>query len=182
MKIILTVIISAVLFSLHSCKREEISLPVTGNTAPSFTLKDNHGKEVSLSDFPGRVVIIDFWAVWCHPCKESTAELEKLHRKYKDRGVVILGVSMDSGGNALEKVKDFAGKRGLTYPMLMDNEKASTSYAVYNIPATYILDRNHVIVKIYKGYMPGLGDKMAEQIEKLLSPVKLREGENGGKQ
>ncbi len=108
--------------------------------------------------------------------------MEKLHRRYKDRGVVILGISMDSGGGAMQKVKGFAEKNNLTYPMLMDDGKASEPYAVHNIPATYILDGNHVIVKIYKGYMPGLGDKMAEQIEKLLSPVKLREGEKGGKQ
>ncbi|HLE40342.1 MAG TPA: TlpA disulfide reductase family protein [Nitrospirota bacterium] len=168
MKIILAVIISATLFSLHSCKREEIPLPVTGNKAPSFTLKDIHGKQVRLSDFSGRVVVIDFWATWCGPCKESTAELEKLHRRYQDRGVVILGISMDSGGGAMQQVKGFAEKNNLAYPMLMDNGKASTSYAVYNIPVTYVLDKNHVIVKTYKGYMPGLGDRITEQIEKLL--------------
>jgi peroxiredoxin len=75
---------------------------------------------------------------------------------------------MDSGSGAVQKVKGFAEKNNLTYPMLMDDGKTSKSYAVYNIPATYILDRNHVIIKIYKGYMPGLGDRMAEQIEQLL--------------
>ncbi len=168
MKTFLAIIISATLFSLPACAKKESPLPVVGNRAPSFTLKDTDGKTVRLSDFSGRVVVIDFWATWCHPCKESTAELEKLHRKYKDKGVVILGISMDSGDSAMLKVKSFAEKNDLTYPMLIDDGKASESYAVYNIPATYILDRNHVIVKIYKGYMPGLGDRIAEQIEKRL--------------
>jgi len=171
MKAILTIIISATLFSLSACTKKESPLPVVGNKAPLFTLKDTGGKTVKLSDFSDRVVVIDFWATWCGPCKESTVELEKLYRKYKDRGVVVLGISMDSGSDAVQKVEGFAEKNNLTYLMLLADGKASGSYVVYNIPATYILDKNHVIVTIYKGYMPGLGDRMAEQIEKLLSPV-----------
>jgi peroxiredoxin len=167
-KIFLAVIISAMLIAFPSCKKEEKALPEVGNKAPSFALKDTEGKSVRLSDFSGRVVVMEFWATWCGPCKESSVELEKLYRKYKDRGVVVLGISMDFGSGAVQKVKGYAETNDLTYLMLMDDGKASDTYRIYNIPATYILDRNHVIVKIYKGYMAGLGDRIAEEIERLL--------------
>lgn len=168
MKFITVIMISAALFALPSCKPKETPPAVIGNKAPSFTLKDTSGKTVSLSDFSGKVVIVDFWATWCPPCKESSRELEKLHRKYGDRGVVVLGVSMDSGGGASQKIKDFAGRYGLTYRMLIDDGKTSQSYAVRSIPVTYVLDKNHIIVNIHIGYMPGLGERIAGQIEKLL--------------
>ncbi len=168
MKAPLVILMSAALFIVPSCKPQEIPPAAVGNKAPSFTLKDTGGRTVKLSDFLGKVVIIDFWATWCGPCKESTVELEKLHRKYRDRGVVVLGISMDEGGEAVRKVKGFAEKNNLTYPMLMDDGKTSSSYGVYTIPVTFALDRKHVIVAIYKGYMPGPGDRIAGQIEKLL--------------
>ncbi len=167
MKIILAAIISVALFSQSSCKKEEGTLAAVGRTAPSFSLKDTTGKTVNLSDFPGRVVALDFWATWCGPCRKSTVDLERLHRKYGDR-VAVLGISMDSGPGATGKVKDFAAEKGLTYHLLMDDEKTSGAYVVHNIPTTYILDRKHVIVKIYKGYVPEFYERAAGQIEGLL--------------
>jgi cytochrome c biogenesis protein CcmG, thiol:disulfide interchange protein DsbE len=161
-------LLMVLLFVLPSCAREKTAAPVVGNKAPSFTLKDIDGKAVRLSDFAGKVVLVDFWATWCSPCQESMAELEQLHRKYRDRGVVVLGISMDTGGDAASRVRDFANKHHLTYLMLMDDKKTSASYAVYNIPATYLLDRDHRIVKKYPGYKPGLGKLIADEIEKLL--------------
>ena len=93
MKATLVMMLSAVLFVVPSCKPKETPTAAIGNKAPSFTLKDTNGKTVSLSDFSGKVVIIDFWTTWCPPCKESSKELEKLHRKYGERDVVVLGVS-----------------------------------------------------------------------------------------
>jgi peroxiredoxin len=159
---------TAALFAPVSCKKAETPLPVIGNRAPSFTVTDVDGKKVSLSDLSGKIVILDFWATWCAPCKASTRELEKLHEKYKARGVVIMGVSMDTGKSAAEQVREFAGKNGLTYRMLMDDGRMSKAYAVRNIPAAFILDQQQKILKIYPGYLPGLGTMIERELDGLL--------------
>jgi peroxiredoxin len=159
---------AVVLFVTASCKKGETPLPVIGNRAPSFTVSDTDGKKVSLSDLSGKIIILDFWATWCAPCKASTRELEKLHEKYKERGVVILGVSMDVGKSAAAQVKAFAGKNGLTYRMLMDDGRMSKAYAVRNIPAAFILDRKQMILKIYPGYLTGLGTMIEKELDGLL--------------
>ena len=144
------------------------AFPVVGEKAPSFTLEDINGNRVSLSDFEGRVVVVDFWATWCHACEETSPELEWIQEKYKARGVAVLGISLDSGSDAVEKVRAFARRLDLTYPMLMGNDKLARAYRVQGIPATYILDKKHVIVKRYAGALPQLGDIMAAEIEELL--------------
>jgi peroxiredoxin len=170
----IAIAVSLILVFIPSCKKKEttmnkeVPLPAVGSRAPSFMLKDVRGNNVSLSDFKGKIVVIDFWSTWCSWCKETTEELEKLHNNFKDRDVVFLGISMDSGSNADMKVRNFAQKHGLTYLLLIDDGSASKSYQVNKLPTTYILDRDHIIKQIYPGYLPALGEKIAETIEKSL--------------
>jgi len=170
----IAIAVSLILVFIPSCKKKEtainkeITMQAVGNRAPSFMLKDVRGNNVSLSDFKGKVVVMDFWSTWCSWCKETTEELEKLHNKYKDRDVVFLGISMDSGSNAEKKVRNFAQKHYLTYLMLIDDGSASKFYQINKLPTTYILDRDHIIKQIYPGYLPSLGERIAETIEKSL--------------
>lgn len=154
---------------MPSCKKGETQRAVVGQPAPVFTLKDLHGRTVTLADFRGKVVVIDFWATWCAPCKESTKEFERLHRKFGKRGAVMIGISMDKGADASSVVAKYARENSVSYLMLMDDGAVSDAYAVRNIPATYILDRDQVLVKTYPGFLPGLGERIAKEIEYLLS-------------
>jgi len=156
------------LITTFACAKSEAPLPTVGNTAPSFAAMDMDGKKVSLTDLSGKVVILDFWATWCAPCRASTRELEKLHEKYKDRDVVILGISIDEGKSVAERVKEFTGKNGLTYRMLVDDGRISKAFAIRNIPAMFILDKQQRIIKIYPGYFQGLSSIVEKELEDLL--------------
>jgi peroxiredoxin len=152
---------------LCACERKQpAALP--GNTAPAFSLKDPSGNTVRLQDFAGRVVVIDFWATWCGPCKEATKELEALHRQYGSRGVAVIGISIDKGTDAAAKVQEYVTKSGLTYRLLIDDGSAYKAYGITRIPATVILDRQHIIRVTYPGFRPGIGKEVALDFEKYL--------------
>ncbi len=169
MKTYLLTTICLVLVFLLSCQQEPVETPEPGSKTPLFRLEDLKGKMVKLSDVRGKVVILEFWATWCLPCRESMHEIERLFNKYKNKDLAVLGISVDMGRNATESVKAFVQEYGITYPILMDyNGKVSKLYGVMSIPTTYILDKDHSIVNKYVGFIPGFKEGIANQIEELL--------------
>jgi peroxiredoxin len=167
-KTIIAIAICWTILLMISCEKKQYVIVKEGGAAPAFALKGLDGKTVSLSDFRGKVVVLDFWATWCHSCKETSQELQLLHEKADDSRVVVLGVSMDIGGSAVQQVKDFMAEYKLSYPMLMGNDAVKKSYAVTRIPVTYLLNKDHIIIKTYVGAVPEMGEKISEQIKKLL--------------
>ncbi|GBE00191.1 thiol-disulfide oxidoreductase ResA [bacterium BMS3Abin07] len=139
-----------------------------GQKAPDFTLKDLKGNDVSLSSFKNKVVLLEFWATWCPPCRESIPELVALNRKYIDKDALILAVSVDDGRNVADKLTDFVSEHGITYRVLISDGGADRLYNVTGIPMMFLLNRQHVIVKKYTGYSPGMFDELSGQIDKLL--------------
>lgn len=107
--------------------------------APGIFLKTLDGGEHSPARQAGKVVLVNFWATWCQPCVREMPSIERLYRKYKARGLEIVAVSLDQGG---EEVRAFAGKFGLTFPILLDpGHEARALYKVRGLPTTYLVDR-----------------------------------------
>jgi thiol-disulfide isomerase/thioredoxin len=133
------------------------------NAASGFVLQDMDGKKVNLADFKGKPVLIDFWATWCPPCRDAIPAIEKLHKMYSGKGLVVLGISLDQGG--WDEVKSFIAQYGITYPVLKGTDEVAAQYKVRTIPMLVIVDKEG---KIYKRYL-GFGDD--EQIEKDIESV-----------
>ena len=115
------------------------ALPVLG-PAPAWRLKDLNGTTVSSEQFKGKVVVVDFWATWCPPCREEIPGYIDLTRKYGQDGLVVIGVSLDQAGP--DVVKAFASKAGINYPLVMGDEQVVAAFGgVEGIPTTFLIDR-----------------------------------------
>lgn len=115
-----------------------------------FELKDLSGKTVRLSDFRGKVVLLDFWATWCGPCEETVPWLGKLQERYGPRGFTVLGLSVD---DYPEDVPLFVGEHGIRYPVLLDpDKKVFRRLGVPGVPATFLVDRDGRIVNEWLGF------------------------------
>jgi cytochrome c biogenesis protein CcmG/thiol:disulfide interchange protein DsbE len=118
--------------------------------APDFSLKDADGKLVKLSDYRGKVVLLDFWATTCSPCKIEIPWFIDIQRKTKDRGVEILGVAMDDEG--WEVVKPFAAKMAINYRLVVGDEPTAKAYGgVDALPTTLLIDRSGKIAAVHVG-------------------------------
>ena len=142
-----------------------ITGPRISGLAPDFTLQSFDGQTVTLSQLRGKVVIINFWASWCPPCREEAAYLEQTWRKYQDRGVVFLGVDwVDTPGNALAYIKEF----DITYPNGPDvGTKAAQAYRIQGVPETFYVDKRGVLRGVHIG--PLKSPELDQKIDELLA-------------
>lgn len=144
-----------------------------GDKAPDFRLAGLSGKAVTLTDLQRdakgikQVVLLDFWATWCPPCRAEVPHLQKLHEKYGKKGLVVAGISQDSDG--ARAVKPFAEKNKLTYTQLLDQKhEAARKYKVGPIPTTYLVGRDGRIKNVHLGFAPGMEKALEEEIRSLL--------------
>jgi peroxiredoxin len=142
-----------------------------GKLPPSFTLPDLAGNEVTLSDYAGKVVVLDLWATWCPPCRQEIPFLVELFEEHKDAGLVVVGVGLDDGGANV--LRPFVEQQGVTYPILVGNRQVGQTYQLQGIPTTFILDRNGRIAEKHLGFSPADADVIRAEVARLL-------GEAGG--
>jgi thiol-disulfide isomerase/thioredoxin len=121
-----------------------------GAAAPEWQLEDPDGQPLKLSDFKGKVVILDFWATWCEPCRWEISVFVALQKQYAAQGLTVVGVSMDDAGASV--VKSFMKNLGMNYPVVIGTERVADLYGgISGLPTTFIIDRNGNIVTSREG-------------------------------
>lgn len=138
-----------------------------GQAAPEIQLRDLAGKEVKLSSLKGKVVIVDFWASWCGPCRESMPVLERLSKTYKNKGLVVLGVNIDNDAATASKfLKDVP----VSFTVVNDAAKTvAKAYAPPTMPSSYIVDKLGRIHAVHAGFKASDGKKLEAEVQQLLN-------------
>jgi cytochrome c biogenesis protein CcmG/thiol:disulfide interchange protein DsbE len=118
--------------------------------APDFALPGLYGDEIRLSDYEGKVVLVNFWGTWCEPCKEETPALQEIHERLGDEGLVIIGIDLRNqeraGEAGIDDVRRFVEHYQVTYPIALDTDGAmARAFQIYPIPTSYFIDPNGTI-------------------------------------
>ena len=151
----------ATLFALTTAQAEEKKI-----IAPDFTLKSRSGENLKLSEFRGELVMLNFWASWCGPCRQEMPELEKLYQRFKPLGFTLLGINVDEQAKNAEKMLK---QIPVSFPVLFDvDHSVSGQYHVAVMPTTILIDRDGAIRNVHQGYQPGTEEMYQEWIKTLL--------------
>jgi peroxiredoxin len=138
----------------------------SSSPAPDFTLQSNSGKAVNLSQYKGQVVMINFWATWCGPCRQEMPLLESIYKKYHKMGFTLLGVNVEPDS---EPAQAWLKQTPVSFPVLFDKQsKVSTLYKVSGMPSTVIVDRKGNVRVIHHGYKPGDENEYLNSIRMLV--------------
>jgi peroxiredoxin len=138
----------------------------SSSPAPQFTLAARGGKDVSLAQYKGQVVMINFWASWCGPCRQEMPLLESIYKKYNKLGFTLLGVNVEPDSKAAD---DWLKQTPVSFPVLYDKEsKVSQLYDVGGMPSTIIIDRKGNVRVLHKGYKPGDENEYLDSIRTLI--------------
>ncbi len=137
-------------------------------SAPPFVLSTIKNDRLGLSDYRGKVVMLEFFASWCPPCQMTAPELKSIYEKYMGKGFVVLAIAMDDGPNALSAVKNFVNEFGVPYPVMIDDGTVSRQYQVISIPTSFIIDKEGNIRDKHIGLLPDLASTLSKEIETLL--------------
>jgi peroxiredoxin len=136
-------------------------------SAPDFTLTGMNGAPVNLSDYRGKVVLLNFWATWCGPCEAEIPWFIEFEEMYKDRGFATLGVSMDEDG--WQAVQPFVKQRAINYPVMIGNDRVAQLYGgIDSLPSTFLIDREGRIASVHLGLVSRR--EYEAEILKLIAP------------
>src|SRR5580704_5937163 len=153
--------LTALLISLPLCAAVDTNSP-----APDFTLTAQSGKPVGLTQFKGQVVMLNFWASWCGPCRQEMPLLDSIYKKYGKLGFTMIGVNVEPDSNAANA---WLKQTPVSFPILYDTDsKVSKLYGVAGMPSTVIVDRKGTVRMIHRGYEPGDEQQYLNSIRELV--------------
>ncbi len=153
-------------FSVISMANDLVNQP-----APVFELKSQGGGQpgvnINLADLKGRIVLINFWASWCAPCRDELPKLDELYQKYKEQGVIVLGINVDAD---IDQAMKFLQKVPVIFPVLLDTDnQVLEQYHVEAMPTTFLIDRRGVIHSMHQGYREGYMDMYVDKITSIMN-------------
>ncbi len=164
LQILIGVLLAVLVVVVAGAFREKIVL--AGDTAPNFSITADNGKQISRSEFGGKVLVLNFWATWCPPCVEEIPSLDAMHKELAGSGVVVLAVSVDKNEKAY---KDFLRRSGVTFTTARDAEaNVSAEYGTFKYPETYVIDSHGKVVQKIIGPTDWTDAKMVSYIRSLL--------------
>jgi|SRR6516164_2505374 peroxiredoxin len=141
-RIAIYAVVALCLLGLYIASRRTAQKPkpkASGNLAPDFTVKDIDGRKLTLSDYKGKVVLLNFWATWCAPCRTEIPHFVEMQNRFGLNGFQVIGISMDDDA---KPVREFAQQFGLNYPVAVGDDKLAESYGgVLGLPISFIIDR-----------------------------------------
>lgn len=147
--------------------RPALAILQKGEPAPPFKLVSTSGQQITLANYRGYVLIIDFFATWCSPCRDSIPHLVKLNQKYGSQGLQILGLSLDENGD--KAVREFSIANKVNYPMALASEELQLDYSLRSVPTLYVIGKKGVVVEKFMGYNEETGRRIEQLIKKLVS-------------
>jgi cytochrome c biogenesis protein CcmG/thiol:disulfide interchange protein DsbE len=160
--IILSLCLGGAFLPSHCAKKEKESA-----WAPDFTLKTLDDQEITLSKLRGKVVLLDFWATWCGPCKESIPHLIQIYKTYQQKGLEVIGMDLDRGD--IGNVRRFVKSMDIPYPVAITPEVVERDYGVTGLPTTILLDKQGRIRDKIRGFNSKIGQEMAARVVELIS-------------
>lgn len=147
-------------------ERVEVGAPL-----PSYRAESLAGDSVALADLRGKVVLLNVWATWCHPCRDEIPELRAIHDRYRGRGLELVGVSVDVDG-AQDQIRQFMREFQMTYPVWLDpEERISTRFLIVGVPATFLIDRGGILRWRKTGPVQPGDTALTNAIERVLAGV-----------
>lgn len=137
-----------------------------GNRAPEIGLRTPDGRDIRIADLRGKVVVVDFWASWCGPCREELPVLQRLHEQYASQGLVVVGVGIDRDADDFSR---FSQRMGLTFPVVHDDaHQVAERYEPPRMPSTFLVDRDGVVRHVHEGFRSSNAQELEHQIQQLL--------------